>query len=50
MARTPKPKEVYNFAVIKNFPKFKTFEILRQPEGDFVSAFVKTLSQLFKGD
>jgi len=50
MARIQKPKEVYNFVTMKNFPKYKSFEILRQPEGDFISAFMKTLSHLFKGE
>lgn len=45
-----KKKEVYNFTVVKNFPKYKSFEILKEPESDFISAFMKTLSQVFKGD
>ncbi len=48
--KTSRKKEVYNFAVVKNFPKYKSFEIIKEPESDFISAFMKTLSQLFKGD
>jgi len=50
MARTTRPKEVYAFVIMKNFPKYKSFEIIKQPEADFISAFMKTLSQLFKGE
>lgn len=50
MAAPRKTRDVYTFTVVKNFPKYRSFEILRQPEGDFVSVFLKTLSQLFKGD
>jgi len=48
--KTPKKKELYNFAVVKNFPKYKSFEIVKEPEAGFVSTFMKTFSQLFKGD
>ncbi|MBD3397905.1 hypothetical protein GF412_02010 [Candidatus Micrarchaeota archaeon] len=50
MPPKPKKKEVYHFSIVKNFPKYKSFEILKEPEADFLSAFVRTLSQLFKGD
>ncbi len=50
MASTRKPIESYAFMITKKFPKHKSFEILRQPEGDFVSAFIRTLSHIFKGD
>ena len=45
-----KARDIYTFTIVKNFPKFRSFEVLKQPESDFVSAFLKTLSQLFKGD
>jgi hypothetical protein len=48
--RTAKKKDTYNFTLVKNYPKYKSFDIMKQPETDFVSAFMKTLSQLFKGD
>ena len=48
--RASRKRDVYNFAIVKNFPKYKSFEIIRQPEGDFFSAFMKTFSQLFKGE
>ncbi len=50
MANISKKREVYNFVVVKKFPKYKSFEIIRQPESDFISVFMKTLSQLFKGE
>jgi len=50
MAEARKPRDSYSFAIVKNFPKYKSFEVLKQPEGDFISAFMKTLSQLFKGE
>ncbi|MBD3390306.1 hypothetical protein GF415_05155 [Candidatus Micrarchaeota archaeon] len=42
--------DTFHFMVAKNFPKHKSFEVLKQPDSDFFSAFVKTLSQLFKGE
>jgi hypothetical protein len=43
-------KDIYAFAIVKKFPKYKSFEILKHPEGGFVSSFVKTFSHLFKGE
>ena len=48
--RKPKKRETYNFAVVKNFPQYKTFEIIKHPDGNFATVFMKTLSQLFKGE
>ena len=50
MPRASRKKEIYNFAIIKNFPRYKSFEIIRQPKTDFVSSFMKTLTQMFKGE
>lgn len=49
-ARKPKKTESYTFAIVKNYPQYKTFEIIKHPEGSFASIFMKTLSQLFKGE
>ncbi len=43
-------REIYNFVIVKNFPKYKSFEILNQPDGNFLKMFMKTFSQLFKGE
>lgn len=50
MPPKPKKKDTYHFSVMKNFPKYKSFEIVKEPEADFLSAFVKALSQLFRGE
>lgn len=43
-------RDVYNFVLVKNFPKYKTFEIVRQRESSFLALFLKTFSKLLKGD
>lgn len=50
MPRASRKKEVYNFTIIKKFPRYKSFEIIKQPKTDFVSAFMKTFTQMFKGE
>ncbi len=42
-------RDVYNFAIIKNFPTFKSFAILKEHEANAPALFVKTLSKLLKG-
>lgn len=42
-------RDVYNFAIIKNYPTYKSFAILKEHEVGAPALFVKTLSKLLKG-
>jgi hypothetical protein len=44
------PKETLSFTIVRHFPRYKTFEILKQPEASFFKTFMGTFSQLFKGE
>jgi hypothetical protein len=44
------PKETYSFSIVRTFPRYKSFEIVKQPETSFFKVFMETLSQLFKGE
>jgi hypothetical protein len=43
-------KDTLSFTTVRNFPRYKTFEILKQPETSFFKTFMGTFSQLVKGD
>jgi hypothetical protein len=45
-----KAKEDYSFSIIRNYPCYHSFEILRHPDASFFKAFLGTFSQLFKGE
>ncbi|MEM4272375.1 MAG: hypothetical protein QXH30_02200 [Candidatus Bilamarchaeaceae archaeon] len=42
-------RDTYNFAIIKNFPAYKSFAILKEPEPSALALFFKTLAKLLKG-
>lgn len=42
-------RDSYSFAIVKNFPTFKSFAILKEHETSMPALFVKTLSKLLKG-
>ena len=42
-------RDAYSFAIIKNYPSFKSFTILKEPETNAPAMFVKTFSKLLKG-
>jgi hypothetical protein len=44
------PRESYSFTIVRNFPRYKTFEIIKQPETSFFKTFMGTFSQMFKGE
>ena len=43
-------KDTYNFTILKKFPRYKAFEIVKKPRADFASSFMKTFTQMFKGE
>lgn len=42
-------RDTYDFAIVKNFPSFKSFAIIKEPESSMPALFMKTLSRLLKG-
>jgi hypothetical protein len=42
-------RDAYSFAIVKNFPTYKSFAILKEHETSAPALFVKTLSKLLKG-
>ena len=42
-------RDSYDFVIVKNFPAFKSFAILKEPESSMPALFMKTLSRLLKG-
>lgn len=42
-------RDTYSFVIIKNFPTYKSFAVLKEHETNAPALFVKTLSKLLKG-
>jgi hypothetical protein len=42
--------DTYSFTTMKNFPRYRSFDIIKQPEASFFKTFMDTFSQLFKGE
>jgi hypothetical protein len=50
MAKRQQNDPTYSFAIVRNFPRYRSFDILKQPEASFFKTFMGTFSQLFKGE
>lgn len=50
MAKKRQNDQVYSFTVVRNFPRYRSFDIIKQPETSFFKTFMGTFSQLFKGE
>ncbi len=42
-------RDTYNFAIVKSFPTYKSFAILKEHETSAFALFFKTFSKLLKG-
>ncbi len=40
----------YSFTIVRNFPRYRSFDIIKQPEASFFKTFMGTFSQMFKGE
>lgn len=50
MRRPDKNEGEYVFTILKNFPKYKSFEVVSHPDANLLKMFMSTFSRLFKGD